>query len=93
MRVLRTVRSRTALFSLLALASFGSSATVAQDSAAAPAAASLSAEEALAVDAKQYAQRYNVPIDEAARRIALMAGTDDQVAQIETEFGDRLSGV
>jgi hypothetical protein len=93
MRVLRTVRSRTALLSLLALAAFGSSATVAQDSATPPAAAPLSAEEALAVDAKQYAQRYNVPIDEAARRIVLMAGTDDQVAQIETEFGDRLSGV
>ena len=37
----------------------------------------LSAEEALVIDGKSYAARYNVALEEAMRRITLMAGSGD----------------
>ena len=53
----------------------------------------LSAEEALVIDGKSYAARFGVPLEEAMRRISLMAGTGDEIAALSQEFGDEVSGI
>ena len=53
----------------------------------------LSAEEALVIDGKSYAARYNVALEEAMRRITLMAGSGDEISALGREFGDDVSGI
>lgn len=53
----------------------------------------VSAEEALAIDGKAYAARYGVSLEEAMRRILIMASTSEQVAALESEFSEQVSGI
>lgn len=53
----------------------------------------ISAEEALLVDAQHYAKDFNVSLEEAMKRLVVMAGTVEQVDAIEKEFGPTMSGV
>lgn len=96
MRQLLTPLSTIALAAALTAASVSVSLAQNQDTppaAGAEAVEPLSAEEALVVDGKSYAARYNVSLEEAMRRITLMAGTGDDIAALGTEFGDEVSGI
>lgn len=54
--------------------------------------ASLTAEEALVLDGKAYAERFGVSLEEAMRRVTIMAGTSEQIEAIQQEFNQELSG-
>lgn len=49
--------------------------------------------EALAVDAKFYAASYNVPYDEAVRRLIIMHGTHSEISNIRNEVKNNLQGM
>ena len=49
--------------------------------------------EALAIDAKYYAQTYGVSEDEAMRRILIMHDSSEEIAKLKAEYGDRISGM
>ena len=53
----------------------------------------LSADEALAIDAKHYAASYGVSVEEAAVRLLIMHESGEQIAQIAQRHRDRLSGI
>jgi hypothetical protein len=53
----------------------------------------MSAEEALVLDGRAYAQRYGVSLEEAMTRLTIMTGTVEQVDAIERSLGEELSGV
>ncbi|WP_298890276.1 hypothetical protein [Acinetobacter sp.] len=53
----------------------------------------LSAAEALAIDAKYYAESYGVSEDEAMRRILIMHDSSDQIKQLQQEYGTKISGI
>lgn len=53
----------------------------------------LSADEALAIDAKHYAASYGVSVEEAAERLLIMHESGEQIAQIAQRYRDRLSGI
>lgn len=50
-------------------------------------------EEVIALEAKAYAETYNVSEDEAVRRLALMHDSSVALANISTEVGDELGGI
>lgn len=50
-------------------------------------------EEALVIDGKAYAERYGVSLEEAMRRLTIMAGTAEEIDALEEEFGDQLAGI
>lgn len=50
------------------------------------------ADEALAIDARQYAQSYNVSYEEALRRLTIMLETANEVRQLEREDGADFAG-
>ncbi|EEY76956.1 hypothetical protein D3C81_554220 [compost metagenome] len=49
--------------------------------------------EALAVDAKSYAASYNVPFDEAVRRLLIMHGTSSEISNIRNNVKGDLQGL
>ena len=53
----------------------------------------ITAEEALVIDGKAYAERYGVSLEEAMRRLTIMAGTAEEIDALEEEFGDQLAGI
>lgn len=53
----------------------------------------LAPEEALVLDGKSYAARFNVSLDEAMRRILIISGTNDEIAALDQELGDEMAGV
>ncbi len=92
----------TAGVATMSLATLIASRAVAQDAAPSVAGqtvgvdteiAAMDGIEALALDAKYYAEDYGVTEDEALRRLLIMHGTKEQVKAIEAEYGDRISGV
>lgn len=48
--------------------------------------------EALAIDAKMYAEAYNVPFEEAARRMAIMTSVEGEIAGVESAEGADFAG-
>jgi hypothetical protein len=88
------------LFALAALALTGTAA-VAQQPAPAPVAATIpdgrahlqTAAEALAQDAGEYARRFDVPLDEAERRLRAQEETVALTDQLARTYADRLAGI
>jgi hypothetical protein len=78
---------RSILYICSALALLGTQIAVAQTIDA------LDQSEALAVDAKIYAENYGVSYDEAMRRLLIMLDTSNEIASIEQQEGSRLAGV
>lgn len=82
------------LFALgLALSSPGRAQPAADNGQTVDNAPAVSAEEALVIDGRSYAKRYGVSLEEAMRRILVMAGTGEEVASLDSEFGDQVAGV
>ncbi len=53
----------------------------------------LTAEEALVLDARSYATSYNVSLDEAMMRIAIMSGTGEDIEALGEELNNEVSGM
>jgi hypothetical protein len=53
----------------------------------------LDAAEALALDAQHYAASYGVTEQEAMRRLLIMHGTTDQIADVEQQHGPTIAGI
>jgi hypothetical protein len=81
------------LTTILCLSAMPFSVVYAQPAASPDGVATLSDEEALVLDGKSYAARYNVTLAEAMRRISIMAGTGEDVSALEQELGDEVSGM
>jgi hypothetical protein len=77
----------------LCLSALPISAAYGQDVASPDGVTPLTSEEALVLDGKSYASRYNVSLAEAMRRISIMAGVSDEVDALGQELGDEVSGM
>ena len=79
------------LFSLLVISSsvFYSHSLLAQDDST----LLIENAEALAQDAKYYAEIYNVSETEAMRRLIIMHRSQEEISSLESEYGDELAGL
>lgn len=75
---------------LLAAATFSAPSPASESTQPTPV---LDAAEALALDAQHYAASYGVSEEEAMRRLLIMHGTTDQIADVEQQHGPTIAGV
>jgi hypothetical protein len=81
--------SMYSIFTCAILLSFSSSAAIAQTPATP---AVLDVDEALAVDAKIYADSYGVALEEAMKRLTIMSDVEGDISMINREEGDDYAG-
>lgn len=72
---------------MLSIAAISASGTFAQEGIA-----ETSAEQALDNDARSYSRDYGVNVDEAKRRLLIMANSGPEIGTLEQQLGDSLSG-
>nr|WP_174506103.1 hypothetical protein [Acinetobacter sp. Marseille-Q1620] len=80
------------LLSVIVLSTASSISLAATDNSIAPKPL-MNVAETLAFDAKHYAASYGVSLDEAMRRLLIMHGTNEQIAQINENFKNQISGI
>lgn len=53
----------------------------------------VSSEQALTTDAQHYARNYGVSLDEAKRRLLIMANSGPEIEALEQEFKGKIAGI